>query len=239
MTQNTPTYDVKVSALPIREIYLNFGTSAAGSMLEYIFVHLDIMSAQDRIAKNREHERTCKECIQNSKRVTVSVIFCTGSSRLGQNILEVQRERKEATRVKQEGTYTNNTQEYRDKKQHINELITSLASKEVDKWSVADLKKTINWKKVNANGATPERNKDLLVLWDMVRGKTETTPPKRSKEEMGIDGEVDYEYDNNLCEGDDQNQVTSVIILFFCVDSVNILQTIKYLSLQIVHKLVP
>ena len=79
-------------------------------MLEYIFVHLDIMSAQDRIAKNREHERTSKERIQNSKRVTVSVIFCNGSSRLGQTILEVQRERKEATRVKQEGTYTNKTQ---------------------------------------------------------------------------------------------------------------------------------
>ena len=48
---------------------------------------------------------------------------------LGQTIPEVQRERKYATRVKQEGKYINNIQEYRNKKQQINELITLLALK--------------------------------------------------------------------------------------------------------------
>ena len=33
LTKNTPAYDVKFSAPPEREIDLNFGTGAAGSML--------------------------------------------------------------------------------------------------------------------------------------------------------------------------------------------------------------
>ena len=33
LTKNTPTYDVKFAALPIREINLNFGIDASGSML--------------------------------------------------------------------------------------------------------------------------------------------------------------------------------------------------------------
>ena len=44
LTENTPTYDVKFSAPPVREINLNFGTGAAGSMLESIVAHSDIMS---------------------------------------------------------------------------------------------------------------------------------------------------------------------------------------------------
>ena len=39
LTENTPTYDVKFAAPPVREIDLNFGTSAAGSMIESIVAH--------------------------------------------------------------------------------------------------------------------------------------------------------------------------------------------------------
>ena len=67
LTENTPTYDVKFAAPPVRENDLNFGTKAAISMLESTVAHSDIMSAQDRIDKNREHGRTLKERIQNAK----------------------------------------------------------------------------------------------------------------------------------------------------------------------------
>ena len=60
LTKNTPTYDVRFSAPPVREIDLDFGTRASVSMLESIVGHLDIISARDRIAKNREHGRTFK-----------------------------------------------------------------------------------------------------------------------------------------------------------------------------------
>ena len=60
------------------------------------------MSARDRIAKNCEHGRTFKERIQNAKLVSGGAIFRNGYPRLGQTILEVQRERKEAARVKLE-----------------------------------------------------------------------------------------------------------------------------------------
>ena len=33
LTKNISTYDVKFSALSVREIYLNFGTGTSGSML--------------------------------------------------------------------------------------------------------------------------------------------------------------------------------------------------------------
>ena len=68
----------------------------------------------------------------------------------------------------------------------------------MDKWYVAELKKMINWEKVKADGATPVRKKDLLVLWDLVRGRLETTPPKRSKKEMDMYGGVYSEVDDNL-----------------------------------------
>ena len=58
----------------------------------------------------------------------------------------------------------------------------------MDKGSVADLKEMINWKKVKADGATPARKKDLLVLWDLVWGRPKTTMPKRYEEEMDMDG---------------------------------------------------
>ena len=57
----------------------------------------------------------------------------------------------------------------------------------------------INWKKVKADGATPARKKDLLVLWNLVRGRPEPTPPKRSEEEMDMDEGFDFEYDVALC----------------------------------------
>ena len=56
----------------------------------------------------------------------------------------------------------------------------------------------INGKKVKADGATPARKKDLLVLWNLVRGRPEPTPPKRSKE-MDMDEGFDFEYDVALC----------------------------------------
>ena len=108
---------------------------------------------------------------------------------------------------------------------------SALASKEVDKWSVYDLKKMINWNKVKADSATPARKKDLLLLWDLVRGRPEPTPPKRSEEEMDMDGGIVSEVNGNLCEGDKQHQATSVLIWVFCVDHVDILRTVKYLSL--------
>ena len=61
----------------------------------------------------------------------------------------------------------------------------------MDKWSVSDLKKLINWKKVKADSATIARKKDLLVLWDLVRGRPEPTLPKWSEEEMDMYGGVD------------------------------------------------
>ena len=70
LTKNTPTYDVKFSATPVREIELNFFTHVAGSMLESIFAHSYIISTRDRTANNLEHGRTFKECIQNDRRVT-------------------------------------------------------------------------------------------------------------------------------------------------------------------------
>ena len=54
LTKNIPAYDVKFASPPVREIDLNFGTGAAGSMLESIVAHLDIMFAQDSISNNRE-----------------------------------------------------------------------------------------------------------------------------------------------------------------------------------------
>ena len=73
----------------------------------------------------------------------------------------------------------------------------------MDKWSVADLKKIINWKKVKDDGVTPEMKKDLLVLWDLVWGRPEPTPPKRSEEDMDMVGRVDSEVGDDLCEGDE------------------------------------
>ena len=78
LIKNTPTYDVKFSALPVREIDLDFDTVAVGSMMRSIFASLDIMSAQDRINNNCDKGRTFKERIQYDKRVTVGVIFCNG-----------------------------------------------------------------------------------------------------------------------------------------------------------------
>ena len=73
-------------------------------------------------------------------------------------------ERNEAARFNQEGVYKNNIQEYRDKKHQINKLLTLLASQEVDKWSVYDLNKIINWKNVKDVDVTPVSKKDLIVL---------------------------------------------------------------------------
>ena len=87
LTKNTPTYDVKFSALPVKEINLNIGTGVAGSMLVSIDAHSDIISAQDSIAKNLEHGRTLKELIQNYKWVTGGAIFCNFYSSLDQTIL--------------------------------------------------------------------------------------------------------------------------------------------------------
>ena len=116
-------------ALPVKKTNLDFGTDVAGYMIESIVAHSYIMSARDRISKNREHGRTFKERIQNYKWVAGGAIFPNVSSRLVQNILEVKFEIKEDARVKREGTYKNKIQEYRGKKQQINELLTLLASK--------------------------------------------------------------------------------------------------------------
>ena len=93
----------------------------------------------------------------------------------------------------------------------------------MDKWSVADLNKMINWKKFEADGATPERKKDLLVLWDLIRGRPKPTPPKRFEEYMHMDGSIYYDVKDDLCKFGDQNQVTSFLICIFCVDRVDIL----------------
>ena len=45
LTENTPTYDVKFAALPVREINLNYGTGTDGSILEFIVAYSAIMFA--------------------------------------------------------------------------------------------------------------------------------------------------------------------------------------------------
>ena len=50
------------------------------------------------------------------------------------------------------------------------------------------------------------------MLCYLVWGGPEPTLPKRSEEEMDMDGEVEYDVDDDLCEVNDQHQVTSVII---------------------------
>ena len=94
----------------------------------------------------------------------------------------MKRKRKESARVKLEGTYKKNIQEKRNKNMQYNKVLPLIVSKEVDKWSVAELKRMINWKKVKADGATPARKKNLIMLWDLVKGGGELTLPKRSKE---------------------------------------------------------
>ena len=63
-----------------------------------------------------------------------------------------------------------------------------VASKEVERWYVSDLKKMINWKKVKNDGVKPTKKKDLLVLWGLVQGRPGSNPSKRSEEEMYMDG---------------------------------------------------
>ena len=58
----------------------------------------------------------------------------------------------------------------------------------MDKWSISDLNKMSNWKKVKSDGVTSVRKKDLLVLWDLVWGRPKTTMPKWYEEEMDMDG---------------------------------------------------
>ena len=70
----------------------------------------------------------------------------------------------------------------------------------------------INWKLVKADGATPARKKYLLVLWDLVRGRPKPTSPKRPEEEIDMDGGFDSEVKDDLCKGDEQHQVISVLI---------------------------
>ena len=45
LSKNTPTFDVKFAAPPLREIDLNFGPSVAGHMIESIITHLNDISA--------------------------------------------------------------------------------------------------------------------------------------------------------------------------------------------------
>ena len=105
-----------------------------------------------------------------------------------------------------------NIQEYRDKKQQINKIFTLIFSKEVDNWFVAILKKMTNWNKFKADGVTPTKKKYLLVLWDLVWGGAEPAPPKQFEEEMDIDGGFHSEVEGDFYKGDDQHQVTSVLI---------------------------
>ena len=70
----------------------------------------------------------------------------------------------------------------------------------------------IKWKKIKADYAMPARRKDLIFLWDLVRRGGETTPPKRFEEDIDMDRGVDSEVDDNLCKGDKQHEVTSVLI---------------------------
>ena len=70
------------------------------------------------------------------------------------------------------------------------------------------MKKMINWKKVKADNAMPARKKNIIVLWDLVRVKPGPPPPKRYEEEIYMDGGVESEFDNDLCEGNEQHQVT-------------------------------
>ena len=63
----------------------------------------------------------------------------------------------------------------------------------MDKWSISDLNKMSNWKKVKSDGVTSVRKKDLLVLWDLEQGRPEPTPQKRYEEEIYIDGGFNYE----------------------------------------------
>ena len=60
LTKNVPTYDVKFATPYVREIDLNVGTGVAGSMLESIVAHTDIMSTQYRVTNNHEHGKTFK-----------------------------------------------------------------------------------------------------------------------------------------------------------------------------------
>ena len=83
-----------------------------------------------------------------------------------------------------------------------------IASKEGDKWSVADLNKMIKCKRFKSDSETLARKKDLIVLWDLVQGRPKPTLPKRSEEEMDMYGGVDFEVLNDLCEGDEQHQAT-------------------------------
>ena len=43
----------------------------------------------------------------------------------------------------------------------------------------------------------------MIVLWELVRVRPEPTPPKRSEEEMYMDGGVNSEVNDDLCEGDE------------------------------------
>ena len=79
-----------------------------------------------------------------------------------------------------------------------------LASKEVYNWYVADLNKIINWKNFKADGVTPARKNELLVLWDLVRGVPKPTPSKRTKEDMDMDRRVESDSNKNLYKGNKQ-----------------------------------
>ena len=73
----------------------------------------------------------------------------------------------------------------------------------------------INWKKFKADGTTPARKKDLLMLWDLVWGRPKPTLPKRSEEEMDMDGGFNSEVDGDICKGGEKHQVPSVLIWIF------------------------
>ena len=50
------------------------------------------------------------------------------------------------------------------------------------------------------------------MLWDLVQGKPEPILPNQSKEDMDMNGGVNYEVDADLCKGGDHRQFISVLI---------------------------
>ena len=132
-----PEFLLKKETKDIKPLSMSQGTAAF--CLQILVAHEGLHQARAQIKRNREEGTTFREKITMARKVSAGIVFKSGSTRLGQTVLDVVQANAAEKKRKQNEKNVKAIEAYRNAKE-AGDRIFATKGTDSEKWNVADLK---------------------------------------------------------------------------------------------------
>jgi hypothetical protein len=156
---------------------LNYSNGLANTVIADILQNVDREAVREQIRANQQEGQQAANTLAEAKKLSAGVVFKSGRAYLGPEVLQAAIERKNKREEKEKEISERLKAEQTKRKQAYEKALEEVCNLTPSRWSVAQLKALVNYKKRKTDKwAQPKTRAQLLEKWEEIKHRR-TSPP--------------------------------------------------------------